>query len=89
MTQILVIYESDYGGIEKMAQAAAGGVNSVEDAQALLKKADEVTAEDFLASDGVLVGTPVHMGNMGWRIKKMIDTVCGGLWMQERSGPHS
>ncbi len=84
MTQILVIYESDYGSTEKMAQAVADGVNSIEGARALLKKAEEVSAEDFLASDGVLVGTPVHMGNMDWRIKKMIDSVCGGLWMQDK-----
>ncbi len=84
MTQILVIYESDYGSTEKMAQAVADGVNSIDGARALLKKAEEVSAEDFLASDGVLVGTPVHMGNMDWRIKKMIDSVCGGLWMQDK-----
>jgi len=84
MTQILVSYESDYGSTEKMAKAAAEGVNSVPGAQALLKKAEELTAEDFISSDGVIVGTPVHMGNMDWRIKKMIDTVCSGLWMQDK-----
>jgi NAD(P)H dehydrogenase (quinone) len=84
MTKLLVIYESDYGSTEKMAQAVADGVNSVDGAEAVLKKAEEVSAGDFEASDGVLVGTPVHMGNMDWRIKKMIDTVCGGLWMQDK-----
>ena len=84
MTKLLVIYESDYGSTEQMAQAVADGVNSVEGAQAVMKKAEEVSAEDFETSDGVLVGTPVHMGNMDWRIKKMIDTVCGGLWMQDK-----
>lgn len=84
MTQILVIYESDYGSTEKMAQAVAEGVDSIDGAQALLKKAEEVSAEDLEGSDGVLVGTPVHMGNMDWRIKKMIDTVCAGLWMQDK-----
>ena len=81
MTQILVIYESDYGNTEKMAKAVVEGVNSVEGATGLLKKADEVTADDFTESDGVLIGTPVHMGNMDWRIKKMIDSICSGLWM--------
>ena len=84
MTQILVIYESDYGNTEKMAQAAVEGVNSIAGANAILKKAEDVIADDFTDSDGVLVGTPVHMGNMDWRIKKMIDTVCSGLWMQDK-----
>jgi len=85
MTQILVIYESDYGSTEKMAQAAVAGINSVDGATAVLKKAEDVTAEDFIASDGVLVGTPVHMGSMDWRVKKMIDTVCSGLWMEDKA----
>ncbi len=84
MTQILVIYASDYGSTEKMAKAVVEGVNSVPGANALLKKAEDVTGDDFTGSDGVLVGTPVHMGNMDWRIKKMIDTVCSGLWMQDK-----
>jgi NAD(P)H dehydrogenase (quinone) len=84
MTQILVGYESDYGSTEKMAKSAVEGVNSVPGAQALLKKAEDLTADDFISSDGVIIGTPVHMGNMDWRIKKMIDTVCSGLWMQDK-----
>ncbi|MBE0585305.1 MAG: NAD(P)H-dependent oxidoreductase [Desulfofustis sp.] len=84
MATVLVVYASDYGSTEKMAQAAAAGVESVSGVKAVLKKAEEVSAEDFTSSDGVLVGTPVHMGSMDWRVKKMIDTVCSGLWMQDR-----
>ena len=84
MIQMLVIYESDYGSTEKMAQAAVQGIQSIEGATAVLKKAEDVTAEDFTASDGVIIGTPVHMGSMDWRVKKMIDTVCSGLWMQDK-----
>ena len=84
MTQILVIYESDYGNTEKMARAAVAGISSVSGAEAVLKKAEEISADDFGASDGVLIGTPVHMGGMDWRVKKMIDTVCSGLWMQDK-----
>lgn len=83
-TKILIIYASDYGSTEKMAQAAAAGVSSVAGSEAVLKKAEDVTADDFLGSDGVMVGTPVHMGGMDWRLKKMIDTVCSGLWMQDK-----
>jgi len=84
MSKILVIYASDYGSTEKMANAAAEGVASVAGSESVLRKAEEVTAEDFITSDGVLLGTPVHMGSMDWRVKKMIDTVCSGLWMQDK-----
>ncbi len=84
MTHILIVYASDYGNTEKMAQAAAEGAGSVDGVEVVVKKVDEVTAEDMLASDGVLFGSPVHMGSMDWRMKKMIDTVCSGLWMQDK-----
>ena len=83
-TTILVVYASDYGSTEKMALAAVEGINSVPGGIAAVKKAEEVTAEDMTASDGVLIGSPVHMGSMDWRVKKMIDTVCSGLWMQDK-----
>ena len=82
MAKILVVYASDYGNTEKMANAVAAGVRSVTAGEAVVKKAEEVTADDITASDGIVFGSPVHMGSMDWRIKKMIDTVCSGLWMQ-------
>ncbi len=83
MAKILVVYASDYGNTEKMANAVAEGVRSVSDSEAVVRKAEEVTADDFTASDGIVFGSPVHMGGMDWRIKKTIDTVCSGLWMQD------
>lgn len=82
MTKILIIYATDYGNTKKMAEVIAEGVESVPGAEAVLRAADAVTADDMIAGDGIIVGSPVHMGGMDWRIKKMIDTVCGGLWMK-------
>jgi NAD(P)H dehydrogenase (quinone) len=84
MTRILVTYASDYGNTEKMAQAVAEGVAAVEGAEAMVKKAEEVSVEDMERCEGVVFGSPVHMGSMDWRMKKMIDTVCSGLWMQDK-----
>lgn len=84
MTNILIIYASDYGNTEKMANAVSEGSKSVDSVQVSLKKAEDVTPEDLISSDGVIVGSPVHMGSMDWRVKKFIDTVCAGLWMQNK-----
>ena len=54
------------------------------DTQVVLKTAEEVTATDMEESDGIIVGTPVHMGAPDWRIKQFIDNICGGLWMQDK-----
>jgi len=37
----------------------------------------------LLASDAVIVGSPVHMGSPDWCVKKFIDTVCSLLWMKD------
>ena len=84
MAQVLIVYASDYGNTEKMANAVADGVNSVDGVTSVVKKAEEVTADDVTASDGLIIGSPVHMGSVDWRVKKFIDTVCSGLWMQDK-----
>ncbi len=84
MAQILVIYASDYGNTKKMAEAIGGGVQSVPGTQLKIMTAEEVSVDDMLASDAIIIGSPVHMGSPDWRIKKMIDTVCSGLWMKDK-----
>jgi NAD(P)H dehydrogenase (quinone) len=77
MTSLLVIYASDYGNTEKAAQKIADGVQSVSNCEAVLKKAEEVTEDNCLAADGIIIGTPVHMGSPDARIKTFIDKVFG------------
>lgn len=83
MTNVLIIYASDYGSTQKMAEAIAAGVESVEDTKALILQAEDVKQEDLVVSDAVIVGTPTHMGSPDWRIKQFIDQVCGPLWMKD------
>jgi NAD(P)H dehydrogenase (quinone) len=84
MAKVLVIYESDYGNTKKAAEAVVEGVNSVNGATATLKVAEEVTAEDMLSHDAYIMGSPVHMGCMDWRLKQFIDKVCSKLWMGDK-----
>jgi NAD(P)H dehydrogenase (quinone) len=83
MSKILVIYASDYGSTEKAAQKIAEGARAVEGTEVEVKKALEVTPEDMSAADGIIAGSPTHMGSMHWELKKWIDEVCGGLWMKD------
>lgn len=83
MTKVLIVYATDYGNTKKMAEVVAEGAKSVPDTEVEVKVADDVTAEDLLASDGIIVGTPVHMGSPDWRVKKFIDTVCSKQWMAD------
>ncbi len=83
MAKITVIYASDYGSTKRMAEAVAEGARSVDGTEVQVQEAEHTTIEDLLSSDGIVIGTPVHMGSPDWRIKKFIDTVCSGAWMKD------
>ena len=67
-----------------MAKSLADGVTSVEDSTAELVKAVDAKLEHLLSCDALVIGTPVHMGSIDWRVKKFIDTVCSVAWMQDK-----
>ena len=82
MARVLVVYSSDYGSTKGMAEIVAEGAAAVDGVESILKSAEETTAEDMTSSDALIFGSPVHMGSLDWRMKKLIDTVCSGLWME-------
>jgi len=71
--QILILYFSKGGNTRRLAEAVADGVASVEGAQAILKKTDEVTKDDFLEAQAVIAGSPVYFGTMAAELKKVFD----------------
>jgi NAD(P)H dehydrogenase (quinone) len=75
--RILVLYYSKGGHTRKLAEKIAEGVQRVQGVQVLLKRTDEVTQEDFLASEGVIAGSPVYFGVMSSELKKVFDDFVG------------
>ena len=71
--EVLIAYYSVTGNTEKMAQGVAEGAKSVPDAKVALKKVGEVTADDLLASDALIVGSPVYYANMAGEVKTFFD----------------
>jgi NAD(P)H dehydrogenase (quinone) len=85
MVKILVVYASDYGNTAKAADALVAGIGVVQDTEVMAKNAEEVTVDDVVGCDALVIGSPVHMGSPDWRVKKFIDTVCSELWMENRA----
>ena len=75
--QILILYFSKSCNTKKLAEAIVKGVENVDGVNAVLKKTDEVTKEDFVASDGVIAGSPVYFGLMAAQLKKIFDEFVG------------
>ena len=53
---VLVLYYSKGGNTRKLAEAVAEGVGQVDGVEALLCHTREVTREDFVAADGLIIG---------------------------------
>jgi NAD(P)H dehydrogenase (quinone) len=85
MAQLLIVYATDYRNTEKAAQAVASGASEVDGIDVVIKKAEDANAGDVIGADALIIGSPVHMGSPDWRIKKFIDTVCSGLWMEDKA----
>jgi NAD(P)H dehydrogenase (quinone) len=70
---VLVTYHSATGNTEKMAQGVAEGAKAVSGTTVVLKRVGEVTGDDLLSSDAVIVGSPVYFGNMAGEVKTFFD----------------
>jgi NAD(P)H dehydrogenase (quinone) len=75
--QILILYHSRGGNTKKLAEAIAEGVQEVEGVTALPKNTSQVTKDDFLASEGIIAGSPVYFGVMAAELKKVFDDFVG------------
>ena len=73
MTKILIVYHSQTGHTEKMAEAVAEGAKSIEGVDVILRKAGDATLEDLLTADGLAIGTPENFGYMSGMIKDFFD----------------
>ncbi len=73
MATILIVYHSQTGNTQKMAQAVAEGAKTIEGVEVLLKKAGDVTLDDLLIADGLAIGTPENFGYMSGMVKDFFD----------------
>ena len=70
---VLVTYHSATGNTEKMAQGVAEGAKTVSGTTVVLKRVGDVTSNDLVSSDAVIVGSPVYFANMSGEVKTFLD----------------
>lgn len=73
MCKILILYHSQSGNTERMAENVAKGAGSIKNVEAVLKKASEATLKDLLECDGLAIGSPEYFGYMAGMIKDYFD----------------
>lgn len=72
MTGILVVYHSRSGNTEAMAKAVAEGV-CAGGVEAVLRRPNEVRADDLLEYEGMAVGSPAYYGMPAAEIMQLFD----------------
>lgn len=87
--RILIAYDSRTGNTESLARAVAEGVESVAGAEGLLRRQSEVEPEEITGASGILVGSPVHWGNLSADTKGFLDRIGGALAGAGEVGPDS
>ena len=72
---ILIAYHSQTGNTAKLAAAVRNGAASVAGVEVLLRSVAEASTEDIVKSDGIVLGTPVHWGNLSAESKRFLDRI--------------
>jgi len=72
MKGALIIYYSRGGNTKKMAELIAEGIRK-EEVGAVLKDIKDISADELLTYDGLVIGSPTYYGSMAAEIKKLFD----------------
>jgi len=76
MTRLLVVHHSPTRGVQALTEAvlAGAGDDEIEGVAVVVRAALEATADDVLAADGYLLGTPANFGYMSGALKHFFDS---------------
>ena len=70
--KILIVYDSQTGNTEKMAQAVAAGVEEA-GVEPIFRNVDDAKIDELLKVQGLILGSPVYYGLPSAKIKAFID----------------
>ena len=73
MKQLLIIYHSQGGNTQRLAEAVAEGAREIAGPAVQVNPARQITSEELLACDGLVLGSPEYFGYMAGRVKDLFD----------------
>jgi len=74
MIKISIVYHSETGNTQKLAETIAVGMLDIEGIDVKLMHIEDIDNEYLLDSEGVVFGTPTKLGSISWQMKKWLDT---------------
>ena len=69
---VLIVYHSESGHTEMMAQSVSDGAQSVDGVYVLLRTTENVTQDELLRANAIIVGSPVYNANVTPEISSFI-----------------
>lgn len=70
---VLIVYHSGSGQTAALAAAVAEGARKAPGAMVTVKPVSQVTCPELLATDALIVGSPVYWSNMAGEVKSFFD----------------
>ncbi len=70
---VLIAYYSQSGNTQIMAQAVEEGAKLVAGVRVILRSIDQVSSQDLLESDAIVVGSPVYNANVAPAVQEFIN----------------
>lgn len=71
---VLITYYSKSGNTATLAKAIEKGANLVKGIHVVTKTIDQISQQDLLMADAIILGSPVHNGNPSYEVLKFIET---------------
>ena len=77
MPRLLVVHHSPTASVSSLTDAVLAGASddAIEGVEVVVRAALEADADDVLAADGYLFGTPANFGYMSGALKHFFDTI--------------
>ncbi len=74
--RLLVVHHSPTAALQRLTEAVVAGANDdgIEGVEVWVRTALEATAEEVLAADGFVLGTPANFGYMSGALKHFFDS---------------
>jgi len=73
MLVVLVVTHSRKGFTDSMSKAIAEGATSLSNVRSVIKRVNEVTAEDLAEANGIAFGSPIYMAHISGELKHFLD----------------
>ena len=76
MARLLIVHHSPTRSTQALLESASAGAqdDAIEGVEVVVRPALEATADDVLAADGYLLGSPVNFGYMSGALKHFFDS---------------